>query len=69
MHLSYTEENYLKAIYQHDESGAKPVPTNAIAEVLKTSPAAVTVNFICHYHSYQILQRISFTFMKLLAIL
>ena len=42
MRISHTEENYLKAIYQHDESEAKPVPTNAIAEVLKTSPAAIT---------------------------
>lgn len=42
MRISYTEENYLKAIYQHAERGNKAVPTNAIAEALHTSPAAVT---------------------------
>lgn len=43
MHLSHTEENYLKAIYQHGaDNEAKAVSTNAIAEALRTSPAAVT---------------------------
>ncbi len=42
MHISYTEENYLKVIYQHAENRNKAVPTNAIAEALSTSPAAVT---------------------------
>ncbi len=42
MRISYTEENYLKAIYQHATNGKKTVPTNAIAEALNTSPAAVT---------------------------
>jgi DtxR family Mn-dependent transcriptional regulator len=42
MHISYTEENYLKVIYQHAESEQKAVPTNAIAEALHTSAAAVT---------------------------
>jgi DtxR family transcriptional regulator, Mn-dependent transcriptional regulator len=42
MHISYTEENYLKAIYQYAENSKKAVPTNAIAEILSTSPAAVT---------------------------
>ena len=42
MRISYTEENYLKAIYQYATDGQKAVPTNAIAEALGTSPAAVT---------------------------
>ncbi|HAN49983.1 MAG TPA: iron-dependent repressor [Amoebophilaceae bacterium] len=42
MRISYTEENYLKAIYQHATNSNKTVPTNAIAEALSTSPAAVT---------------------------
>ncbi|MEL6539173.1 MAG: metal-dependent transcriptional regulator [Bacteroidota bacterium] len=42
MHLSYTEENYLKAIYQQTKGESKAVSTNALAEALKTSPAAVT---------------------------
>ena len=40
--LTQTEENYLKAIYQRAISSQKAVPTNAIAETLSTSPAAVT---------------------------
>ena len=42
MRISYTEENYLKVIYQHATGSKKAVPTNAIAEALNTSPAAVT---------------------------
>jgi DtxR family transcriptional regulator, Mn-dependent transcriptional regulator len=42
IHISYTEENYLKAIYQYAEDSRKAVSTNAIAETLGTSPAAVT---------------------------
>ena len=42
MHLSQAEENYLKAIYQRAEKDNKAVSTNAVAEVLGTSPAAVT---------------------------
>lgn len=42
MRLSYTEENYLKAIYQQAERDTKAVSTNALAEALDTSPAAVT---------------------------
>jgi DtxR family Mn-dependent transcriptional regulator len=42
MRISYTEENYLKAIYQHAANRKKAVPTNAIAGALSTSPAAVT---------------------------
>ena len=42
MHVSYTEENYLKAIYQYATNGTKAVPTNAIAGALNTSAAAVT---------------------------
>lgn len=40
--LSFTEENYLKAIYHLSAGGDKEVSTNAIAEVLKTKPASVT---------------------------
>ncbi|MEL6412858.1 MAG: metal-dependent transcriptional regulator [Bacteroidota bacterium] len=42
MRLSHTEENYLKAVYQHSEGGKKAVTTNALAAALHTSPAAVT---------------------------
>lgn len=40
--LSYTEENYLKAIYFIGRPGEKMVSTNAIAERLKTKAATVT---------------------------
>jgi DtxR family transcriptional regulator, Mn-dependent transcriptional regulator len=40
--LSYTEENYLKAIYRLSEGGTKEVNTNAIAEILSTKAASVT---------------------------
>ncbi len=36
------EENYLKEIYHLSGSGKTEVPTNAIAEKLKTTPASVT---------------------------
>lgn len=42
MHLSDTEEKYLKAIYQQGENGTTAVATNALATALHTSPAAVT---------------------------
>jgi DtxR family Mn-dependent transcriptional regulator len=40
--LSYTEENYLKAIYRLSDGGAKSVTTNEIAEVMSTKAASVT---------------------------
>ena len=40
--LSFTEENYLKAIYHLSESGTKPVLTNDLAEAMKTKAASVT---------------------------
>lgn len=40
--LSYTEENYLKAIYRLSEGGAKAVLTNEIAESMSTRAASVT---------------------------
>lgn len=40
--LSFTEENYLKAIYHLSEDGSEAVLTNAIAEVTKTKAASVT---------------------------
>ncbi|HLT74906.1 MAG TPA: metal-dependent transcriptional regulator [Ohtaekwangia sp.] len=40
--LSFTEENYLKAIYRLSEGGSKAVLTNAIAETLNTKAASVT---------------------------
>jgi len=40
--LSYTEENYLKAIYHLSESGSKAVLTNEIAEIMNTKAASVT---------------------------
>ncbi len=42
MMLSFTEENYLKAIYRLSEGGSKAVLTNAIAETLNTKAASVT---------------------------
>jgi DtxR family Mn-dependent transcriptional regulator len=40
--LSYTEENYLKAIYRLSEGGSKAVTTNEIAEIMTTKAASVT---------------------------
>src|SRR5688500_633987 len=40
--LSYTEENYLKAIYRLSESGLKAVLTNEIAERMSKKAAYVT---------------------------
>jgi DtxR family Mn-dependent transcriptional regulator len=42
MMLSYTEENYLKAIYRLSDGGAKAVLTNEIAESMSTRAASVT---------------------------
>ena len=39
---SFTEENYLKAIYKLSERDSDKITTNAIAEVLDTKPASVT---------------------------
>jgi DtxR family transcriptional regulator, Mn-dependent transcriptional regulator len=39
---SFTEENYLKAIYKISETGHKSITTNAIADVLQTKAASVT---------------------------
>jgi DtxR family transcriptional regulator, Mn-dependent transcriptional regulator len=40
--LSFTEENYLKAIYRLSEGGSKSVLTNEIAESMSTKAASVT---------------------------
>lgn len=40
--LSFTEENYLKAIYRLSEGGMKAVLTNEIAESMSTKAASVT---------------------------
>lgn len=40
--LSYTEENYLKAIYNLSQGNNEPVNTNAIAEVMQTKAASVS---------------------------
>lgn len=40
--LSYTEENYLKAIYHLSSGGTKSVTTNEIAESMSTKAASVT---------------------------
>ncbi|GAL86809.1 Mn-dependent transcriptional regulator [Sporocytophaga myxococcoides] len=42
MLLSYTEENYLKAIYHLSEDGKFDVSTNAISDALNTKPASVS---------------------------
>lgn len=39
---SFTEENYLKAIYKLSERNTERITTNAIAEVLETKAASVT---------------------------
>jgi DtxR family Mn-dependent transcriptional regulator len=40
--LSFTEENYLKAIYRLSDGGLKAVSTNEIAEIMSTKAASVT---------------------------
>ena len=40
--LSFTEENYLKAIFHLSENGEKEVFTNDISDYLQTKPASVT---------------------------
>lgn len=40
--LSFTEENYLKAIYHLSDSGSKAVLTSEIAETMSTKAASVT---------------------------
>lgn len=40
--LSFTEENYLKAIYRLSDGGQKAVMTNALAESMSTKAASVT---------------------------
>jgi DtxR family Mn-dependent transcriptional regulator len=42
MELSFTEENYLKAIYRLSDGGTKSVLTNELAELLSTKAASVT---------------------------
>jgi DtxR family Mn-dependent transcriptional regulator len=39
---SFTEENYLKAIFKLEERGAEKISTTAIAEIVSTAPASVT---------------------------
>jgi DtxR family Mn-dependent transcriptional regulator len=57
---SFTEENYLKAIYKLLEKGNKKVTTNAIAQMVETAPASVTDMLrklaekkLIHYEKYQ----------------
>lgn len=57
---SFTEENYLKAIYKLIEHNGDPVSTNAIAEKLNTKAASVTDMLkrladkkLIHYQKYQ----------------
>ena len=42
MEISYTEENYLKAIFKISEQDGKPASTNAISSEMNTSAASVT---------------------------
>ncbi|MCB0598665.1 MAG: metal-dependent transcriptional regulator [Lewinellaceae bacterium] len=42
MEISYTEENYLKAIFKISERDGKPASTNAISGEMSTSAASVT---------------------------
>ncbi len=57
---SFTEENYLKAIYKLAANGQEEVSTNALAEKLGTKPASVTdmlkklsVKKLINYKRYQ----------------
>lgn len=57
---SFTEENYLKAIYKLLEQKQEPVTTNAIAEKIQTKAASVTdmlgklsAKNLIHYKKYQ----------------
>ena len=57
---SFTEENYLKAIYKLLEKGERKVTTNSIAERVDTAPASVTDMLrkladkkLIHYEKYQ----------------
>ena len=45
LHISQTEENYLKAIFKLYERMGKAVSTNSIAQEMKTAPASVTDMF------------------------
>lgn len=42
LQLSFTEENYLKAIYHLSDNGNTSVNTNSLAESVNTSPASAT---------------------------
>ncbi|MDX1684138.1 MAG: metal-dependent transcriptional regulator [Saprospiraceae bacterium] len=42
MHLTVSEENYLKAIFKLSQSGARRISTNAIAKEMETAAASVT---------------------------
>lgn len=57
---SFTEENYIKAIYKLIETDGDTVSTNAIAEKMKTKAASVTdmlkklfAKKLIHYQKYQ----------------
>lgn len=57
---SFTEENYIKAIYKLLENGEETVNTNAIAEKMKTKAASVTdmlkklaLKKLINYQKYQ----------------
>lgn len=57
---SFTEENYLKAIYKLLEQGQKKTNTSAIAALVQTAPASVTDMLkklsekkLIHYERYQ----------------
>lgn len=58
--LSYTEENYLKAIYKISEREEKPVSTNAVSQEMQTTAASVTDMLqrlsqkeLIHYEKYR----------------
>jgi DtxR family transcriptional regulator, Mn-dependent transcriptional regulator len=58
--LSFTEENYLKAIFHLSENGQNEVFTNEVSDYLQTKPASVTDMYrklsqksLIHYIKYQ----------------
>lgn len=57
--LSFTEENYIKAIYKLSEAGDGSVSTNAIAEVMQTKAASVT-DMLRRLHEKEIINYVKY---------
>jgi DtxR family Mn-dependent transcriptional regulator len=57
--LSFTEENYIKAIYKISQEGESTVSTNAIAEVMQTKAASVT-DMLRRLHEKEIINYVKY---------